>query len=84
MAFGGGAGVIGIANATTVPTTNPAGGVVLYAEAGQLKMRGAGGNIAILPDPAPSVTGSRGGNAALASLLTQLAALGHVVDNTTP
>lgn len=30
-----------------------------------------------------SVTGSRGGNAALASLLTQLAALGLIVDNTT-
>lgn len=31
-----------------------------------------------------AVTGSRGGNAALASLLTQLAALGIVVDSTTP
>jgi len=31
----------------------------------------------------PSVTGSRGGNAALASLLTQLAALGLITDNTT-
>lgn len=32
---------------------------------------------------AVSVTGSRGGNAALASLLTQLASLGIIVDNTT-
>ena len=31
----------------------------------------------------PSVTGSRGGNAALASLLTELALLGLIVDNTT-
>jgi hypothetical protein len=30
-----------------------------------------------------TVTGSRGGNAALASLLTQLAALGLIVDSTT-
>jgi hypothetical protein len=31
----------------------------------------------------PSVTGSRGGNAALASLLTALAAAGLITDNTT-
>lgn len=31
---------------------------------------------------APVVTGSRGGNAALASLLTQLAAAGVITDNT--
>lgn len=31
---------------------------------------------------APSVTGSRAGNAALASLLTKLAALGLITDNT--
>lgn len=31
----------------------------------------------------PTVTGSRGGNAALASLLTQLAALGLITDSTT-
>lgn len=30
-----------------------------------------------------SVTGSRGGNAALASLITALAALGLITDNTT-
>lgn len=32
----------------------------------------------------PTVTGSRGGNAALASLLTALAALGLVIDSSTP
>jgi len=32
----------------------------------------------------PTVTGSRGGNAALASLLTQLADAGVIVDDTTP
>jgi hypothetical protein len=35
------------------------------------------------PIARPAVTGSRGGNAALASLLTQLAALGLVTDSTT-
>jgi hypothetical protein len=35
------------------------------------------------PIARPTVTGSRGGNAALASLLTQLAALGLVTDSTT-
>ena len=34
--------------------------------------------------PKPTVVGSRGGNAALASLLTALSGLGLVTDNTTP
>lgn len=37
-----------------------------------------------LANPAFVVTGSRGGNTALASLLTGLAAAGTIVDNTTP
>jgi len=41
--FGSGAGGIGIANASTAPTTNPAGGGVLYVEAGALKYRGSSG-----------------------------------------
>lgn len=43
--FGGGEGVIGIGNATPVPSTNPAGGGVLYAEAGALKWRGSSGTV---------------------------------------
>jgi len=43
--FGGGAKVIGIANATTVPSTNPTGGGVLYVESGALKYRGSAGTI---------------------------------------
>jgi hypothetical protein len=43
--FGGGAKVIGIANATTVPTTNPTGGGVLYVEGGALKFRGSSGTV---------------------------------------
>jgi hypothetical protein len=44
-AFGGGDGVIGIANATTNPSSNPSGGGVLYADAGALKWRGSGGTV---------------------------------------
>lgn len=46
--FGSGVKVIGIANAGTVPTTNPVGGGVLYAEAGALKWRGSAGTITTL------------------------------------
>lgn len=43
--FGGGEGVIFIANRTTAPTSNPSGGGVLYAEGGALKWRGSGGTV---------------------------------------
>jgi len=43
--FGGGAKVIGIANAATAPSSNPTGGGVLYAEAGALKWRGSSGTV---------------------------------------
>jgi len=43
--FGGGVKVIGIANATTVPTTDPSGGGVLYCEGGALKYRGSSGTV---------------------------------------
>jgi hypothetical protein len=43
--FGGGARVVGLANASTVPASNPTGGGVLYAEAGALKWRGSSGTI---------------------------------------
>jgi hypothetical protein len=43
--FGSGVKVIGIANATTVPTTNPTNGGVLYVEAGALKYRGSSGTV---------------------------------------
>lgn len=48
-AFGTGAqGVVGIANATAVPSTSPAGMGQLYVEAGALKYRGSGGTITVL------------------------------------
>jgi len=43
--LGGGSGVIGIANDTTDPTTNPSGGGVLYVSAGALKYRGSSGTV---------------------------------------
>ncbi len=46
--FGGGVGVVGLANAATVPTSNPTGGGVLYSEGGALKWRGSSGTITTL------------------------------------
>lgn len=43
--YGGGSGVLGMANAQTVPNANPTGGGVLYVEAGALKYRGSSGTI---------------------------------------
>jgi hypothetical protein len=43
--FGAGQGVIAIANASVVPSANPAGGGVLYVEHGALKYRGSNGTI---------------------------------------
>lgn len=45
---GGGAAVAFIANATTVPTTNPTNGGILYVEAGALKYRGSSGTVTTL------------------------------------
>lgn len=81
---GGGSRVYFFANAATVPTTNPTGGFILYGDSGSAKVRTPGGNtVTVAQNTAPSVTGSRGGNAALASLLTTLAAAGIIADNTT-
>lgn len=84
--FGGGDGVIGLTNATTNPSANPANGVVIWANGatGDVKMRGAGGQVCLIPTGgAPNVVGAKGGNAALASLCTALAGLGLIVDGTT-
>lgn len=43
--FGGGEKVMFIANATTVPGSNPIGGGVFYVEAGALKYRGSSGTV---------------------------------------
>lgn len=46
--LGGGVGVVAIANAGTVPTTNPTGGGVIYIESGALKYRGSSGTVTVL------------------------------------
>jgi hypothetical protein len=43
--LGGGVGIVAIANATTVPTSNPTGGGLLYVEGGALKYRGSSGTV---------------------------------------
>lgn len=45
QSYGGGVGVVLVANATTEPTTNPTGGGILYAFGGALKFRGSGGTV---------------------------------------
>jgi hypothetical protein len=46
--FGKGQGVIAIANASVVPSINPADGGILYVEEGALKYRGANGTVTTL------------------------------------
>jgi hypothetical protein len=43
--YGGGVGVVFIANSNTVPTTNPTGGGLMYVEGGALKFRGSSGTV---------------------------------------
>lgn len=44
--FGGGNGaILGIKNASTIPTTNPTNGVIVYADSGTLKYRDPSGNV---------------------------------------
>lgn len=44
-AFGGGSGVLGMSNATSVPTTNPASGLVMYADQDTPKWRSSNGDV---------------------------------------
>lgn len=48
ISAGGGVGIVSIKNATTVPTTNPTGGGVMYCESGALKFRGSSGTVTTL------------------------------------
>jgi hypothetical protein len=43
--FGGGQGVIGIADVSVAPTASPSGGGILYVEEGALKYRGSNGTV---------------------------------------
>ncbi len=51
--FGTGTGVLGIANASVAPTTNPSGGTIMYAAAGALKARGSSGTITTIAPADP-------------------------------
>ncbi len=60
-AFGGGDGVLGIANATVVPSTTPAAGLVLFAEAGHLKAKlstGVKARLSVVPLAFTAVNGN--------------------------
>jgi hypothetical protein len=46
--FGAGQGVIAIANASVVPSADPAGGGILYVEDGVLKYRGSNGTVTVI------------------------------------
>lgn len=46
--FGSGETVIGLKNATTVPSTNPTSALVMYSESGRFKVRESGGDISVL------------------------------------
>lgn len=72
--------------ATNISTPLP---LALQSSGGRTNVGGAlavSGNVAFngaTPAAKPTITGSRGGNAALASLLTALAAIGLITDGTT-
>jgi hypothetical protein len=78
---GSGGVVISMKDATTAPTTNPTGGIIAYSQGGVFKVRNAAG--VVFDTTKRTVTGAKGGNAALASLLTQLATIGLITDSTT-
>jgi hypothetical protein len=70
--FGGGAGgLLGLTNATTVPTSNPAGGVVLYAEGGVAKVRQSDGTIVTLTQVPAAHAASHAAGGSDAVTLTQ-------------
>lgn len=45
QSYGGGVGVLFLANRATVPSSNPSGGGILYVESGALKYRGSSGTV---------------------------------------
>ena len=80
--FGGaGTPVISMKNASTAPTTNPTGGAIIYTQGGYLKARASDGTI--FDSTKRTVSGAKGGNAALASLLSALVNAGLITDSTT-
>lgn len=79
---------IGTTKAETVEIGNTTDGTLIKLKTpttaeGTLQVDGNIGFYGTSPAAQPTITGSKGGNAALADLLTKLAALGLIVDSTT-
>lgn len=51
LSFGGGAGVLALANATIIPSSNPSGGGIIFLDAGYLKYLGPNGTVTTLANP---------------------------------
>lgn len=45
VSFGGGSGVLALADSSTSPTSNPSGGVIIFSDSGAAKVRGASGTV---------------------------------------
>lgn len=76
----GGSYTLWVGDRATAPGTNPSNGFIFYSESGNAKLR-CGGNTVTLGNK-PTVTGSKGANAALTSLLSVLATAGIITDST--
>jgi hypothetical protein len=57
--YGSGTNVIGILNSSSVPTTNPTNGVVIYSESDILKYRDTNGSVFSLGDSVPNFSYNR-------------------------
>jgi hypothetical protein len=79
--YGGGAGVIGITNATTAPTTAPTGGGILYVDTGALKYRGTSNAAATIINADGTTPGPNAGT--IASATTGLGYMGLPQNATT-
>jgi hypothetical protein len=77
--------VTGDSHSSFIQSWTPNGGspTMAVAHDGSLFLGANIGFYGTTPQPQPTVTGSKGGNAALASLMTALSGLGLVVDSTT-
>lgn len=82
LVMGNKSAIAGGAYSSTPYIRGAGGGVAIEFEAG-FKTNGNVGFYGTTPVAKPTVTGSRGGNAALASLLTALAGFGLITDSST-
>lgn len=76
-------GVLRLYNAFTVPSANVTGAIQIYSDTNVLKGRDPSGNIVTMVGPPTAVTGAKGSNAALASLISALVGKGIITDSTT-